>query len=162
MHYLAAALLLVQFALLWVLDETVKVAGLEYLAWAMWLLAIVLVFLPMHTLRRRGRVQKGQSYVETRTLVESGLYALVRHPQYLGWMLMYAVVLLFKPNWVIAILALLGAACVVLFTRQEDARLVVKFGEPYRSYMQRVPRFNLAAGIIRWLGTRGKSAKASK
>jgi protein-S-isoprenylcysteine O-methyltransferase Ste14 len=162
MHYVAAALLLVQFALLWVLDETVEVAGLEYVAWAVWLLAVVLLILPMHTLRRRGRVPEGQNYTKTQALVESGLYALVRHPQYLGWMLMFAVVVLFEPNWVLAILGLLGAACVVLFTRQEDARLVVKFGQPYRSYMQRVPRFNLAAGIIRRLGVRGKGAEISK
>jgi protein-S-isoprenylcysteine O-methyltransferase Ste14 len=156
MHYLAAALLLVQFALLWILDETVEVVGLEYLAWAVWILSMILLFLPMPTLRSRGNVQEGQSYVETESLVESGLYALVRHPQYLGWMLMYVVVFLFEPNWVLALLGVLGAACVVLFTRQEEARLVEKFGEPYTSYMERVPRFNLAAGIIRRLGARGE------
>ena len=150
MHYIAGALLIAQLALMWVLDETVEVIGLQYMAWALWIVAMVFLFLPMPTLRGRGGVQKGMSYVETETLVETGVYSLVRHPQYLGWMLMYIAVLLFKLNWILAILGIAGVTCVVLFTVQEEALLIDRFGECYRRYMQAVPRFNLLAGVI-WL-----------
>jgi protein-S-isoprenylcysteine O-methyltransferase Ste14 len=151
MHCIAGALLIAQLTLVWVLDETVEVMGLGYAAWALWIVAMVLLLLPMPTLRSRGGVQKGSSYVETETVVENGVYALVRHPQYLGWMLMYIAVLLFKTNWILAILGIAGAACVVLFTVQEEALLIDRFGECYKRYMQAVPRFNLLAGVIRLL-----------
>jgi protein-S-isoprenylcysteine O-methyltransferase Ste14 len=149
MHLVAGALVVVGFALMWILDDTVHVMGLSYLAWAIWVVAMVLLFLPMVTLRRRGQVPKGKSYVETRVLVDSGVYALVRHPQYLGWMLMYAAMLLFKPNWILAILGILGMTCVHLFTAQEDGSLMEKFGEPYKRYMEAVPQFNILAGLVR-------------
>lgn len=151
MHYVAGTLLLAQFALMWILDKAVGFKGFEYLAWTVWLIAMVLLCLPMLTLRSRGRVRKGKSYVETEALVDTGVYALVRHPQYLGWMLMYAAVLLFEPNWILAILGILGVVCVYLFTVQEEALLTGEFGESYACYMQVVPRFNLLAGAIRLL-----------
>jgi protein-S-isoprenylcysteine O-methyltransferase Ste14 len=66
-------------------------------------------------------------------------------------MLMYLAVFLFDPNWVLALVGILGVACVYWFTRQEEQLLVEKFGESYRRYMQAVPRFNLPAGAIRLL-----------
>ena len=64
---------------------------------------------------------------------------------------LYAAMLLFKPNWVLAMLGILGAGCVYLFAVQEEALLIEKFGESYRRYMQAVPRFNLLAGSLRLL-----------
>ena len=157
MHYVAGILLVVDIVLMLILDRTVQGHDLDYVAWATWLIAILLVFLPMSTLRRKGQVPNGARYIGTQALVDAGIYALVRHPQYLGWLLMYPVVFLFNPNWILAVVGLLGVACVYGFTMQEDQRLIEKFGEAYRRYMQRVPRFNLLAGIIRLLGDRGRS-----
>lgn len=152
MHYVAAALLVADFALMWILDKTVALKGLDYLAWATWFVAMILLFLPIFTLRAKGRVPRGKSYVAAQALVDVGVYALVRHPQYLGWMLMYLVVFLFTPNWILAGIGILGIACVYWFTRQEERLLVARFGESYERYMQTVPRFNLPAGIVRLLG----------
>jgi protein-S-isoprenylcysteine O-methyltransferase Ste14 len=151
MHYVAGALLLAQFALMWVLDNSIDIEGLEYLAWAVWLVAATLLALSMLTLRSRGQVQDGRSYVETEALVATGVYALVRHPQYLGWMLMYVAMILFKPNWILAVPGIAGAACVYRFTVQEEAFLKEKFGDSYRRYMQAVPRFSLVTGVVRLL-----------
>lgn len=149
MHYVAGALLLAQFTLMWILDKPVVPKGLDYVAMATWLVAMVLIFLPMLALHRKGHVPPGESFVSTEALVDTGIYALVRHPLYLGWMLMFLVVFLFNPNWVLASIGVLGVACVYGFTKQEEQLLVAKFGESYRGYMQRVPTFNLPAGIIR-------------
>jgi protein-S-isoprenylcysteine O-methyltransferase Ste14 len=154
MHYVAGALLLGQVALMWVLNESIHVEGLGYLAWAVWLVSVTLLAASMLTLRSRGQVQEGRSYVDTEALVATGVYVLVRHPLYLGWMLMYAAMVLFKPNWILAVLGIAGAACVYRFTVQEEALLNEKFGESYRRYMQAVPRFNLVAGAIRLLSKR--------
>jgi protein-S-isoprenylcysteine O-methyltransferase Ste14 len=156
MHYVAGALLLAQFALMWILDKTVVLEGLDYVAMVTWLVAMALIVLPMLDLRRKGQVLPGESFVSTEALVDTGIYALVRHPLYLGWMLMYLVVLLFNPNWILAGVGMLGVACVYGFTRQEEQLLTAKFGESYSCYMQRVTRFNLPAGILRLLRSRKK------
>ncbi len=153
LHYVAGALLVVQFALMWVVDASVRLEGLDYLAWTVWLGAILLLTLSMLTLNRRGGVPEGRTYVETANLVDTGVYGLIRHPQYLGWLLMHAVVPLFKPNALLAILGMAGIACVIWFTGQEEAVLLDKFGDRYRSYIQTVPRFNLPAGGARRLRT---------
>jgi protein-S-isoprenylcysteine O-methyltransferase Ste14 len=62
---------------------------------------------------------------------------------------MYGAMVLFEPNWILAVVGIVGAACVYRFTIQEEALLSVKFGESYRRYMQAVPRFNLVTGAIR-------------
>jgi protein-S-isoprenylcysteine O-methyltransferase Ste14 len=157
MHYVAGALLLAQFALMWFLGKTVALEGLDYVAMGTWLVAMALLSLPMLTLHRKGRVPPGESFVNTEALVDTGIYAVLRHPLYLGWMLMYLVVVLFNPNWILAGIGLLGAVLVYGFTMHEEQLLIAKFGESYRHYMQRVPRFNLLAGIVRLLGDRGRS-----
>jgi protein-S-isoprenylcysteine O-methyltransferase Ste14 len=154
MHYVAAALLVAQFALMWVVDATIDVEGLETLAWAVWLVAMALLAASTLTLRSRGQAPVGRDFVETEALVATGVYGLVRHPMYLGWALMYAAMVLFKPNWLLAVLGLAGAACVYLFSLQEEARLKVKFGPAYGRYMRAVPRFNLVVGAIRLLWRR--------
>jgi protein-S-isoprenylcysteine O-methyltransferase Ste14 len=154
MHYVAAALLVAQFALMWVVDATIDVEGLETLAWAVWLVAMALLAASTLTLRSRGQAPVGRDFVETEALVATGVYGLVRHPMYLGWALMYAAMVLFKPNWLLAVLGLAGAACVYLFSLQEEARLKEKFGRAYGRYMRAVPRFNLVVGAIRLLWRR--------
>jgi protein-S-isoprenylcysteine O-methyltransferase Ste14 len=161
MHYLAGALLLAQVALIGVLTESVDVEGLEYLAWAVWLAAVILIAASMLTLRSRGQVQEGRSCVETEALVATGVYALVRHPLYLGWLLMYVAMVLFKPNWIVAVLGIAGAACVYGFTVQEEERLKGKYGESYECYMAAVPRFNLVTGTMRLFLNRSAQDRGS-
>jgi protein-S-isoprenylcysteine O-methyltransferase Ste14 len=162
MHILAGALLLAQFALICVLDESIHLEGLEYLAWAVWLVAAWLLTASLLTLRRRGQAGEGESYVQTTALIASGIYALVRHPMYLGWMLMYVAMVLFEPHWLIAALGVAGVASVYLFTVQEErSHLLIKFGEAYRSYTQAVPRFNLVAGAIRLLRARSAADRGA-
>ena len=103
------------------------------------------------TLRSRGQVREGRSFVETESLVATGVYRMVRHPLYLGWILMYVAVILFNPHWIIAVLGFAGILCVYRFTLQEEAWLRERFGQSYERYMRAVPRFNLLAGAIRLL-----------
>jgi len=156
-HWVAGVLLVVDFLLMWILDKTVTLKGLDYAATATWLGAMALIALPQLALLRKGRVPAGESFVRTEALVDTGIYAVVRHPLYLGWMLMYLVVFLFNPGWILAGMGILGAVCVYLFTQEEEQLLIDKFGEAYRRYMQRVPRYNLPAGVIRLLRNRRRS-----
>lgn len=155
--FFAGASLVLGFCLMFLLENPAYSKRQWYAGWIVWIVGIVLIFLPMFVLRSKGGVAKGEGYVQTTVLVDSSIYSVVRHPQYLGWLLMYPAMMLFNPHWLIVGLGLLGMACVYLFTRQEDEHLVEKFGKPYGRYMQTVPRMNLIAGIVQLVrGTQRK------
>jgi protein-S-isoprenylcysteine O-methyltransferase Ste14 len=149
LFFTASATLILAFGSMFLLDNPASGEWLWYAGWIIWAVGIVFVFLPMSMLRNKGGVAKGRSYVQTTVLVDSGLYSVVRHPQYLGWFLMYPAMMLFNSHWLIVLLGVLGMTCVYLFTRQEDADLVAKFGEPYERYSTAVPRLNIITGLIR-------------
>lgn len=39
---------------------------------------------------------------------------------------------------------------------KEEKGLILKFGDGYKRYTERVPRLNLLLGVIRWLGRGGR------
>ena len=115
-----------------------------------WAIGMVLVMAPIVMFPRRGGVAKGKSFVHTTRLVDTGVYAVVRHPQYLGGILaLFLSTLLWYPHWLFAILGIIGSAVLYLGMLQEEKRLIKQFGDEYREYMERVPRMNLIAGIMR-------------
>jgi protein-S-isoprenylcysteine O-methyltransferase Ste14 len=120
------------------------------LGWIVWAVGMVLVMSPIVMFPRRGGVPKGKSFVHTSRLVDIGVYAVVRHPQYLGGILsIFVATLLFYPHWLFAVLGIPGVAITYWSTKEEEKRLIERFGGEYQAYMQRVPRMNLILGIIR-------------
>lgn len=82
----------------------------------------------------RVKTQAGQ------TVVDTGLYRLIRHPSYAGTLLTVLGVLLCATNWVSLacfVLALPGFAYRI---RVEEAALTSALGQPYREYMRRTKR----------------------
>jgi protein-S-isoprenylcysteine O-methyltransferase Ste14 len=123
---------------------------LSIIGWVVWAFGMVLVMAPMVFFPRHGGVPKGKSFVHTTRLVDTGIYAIVRHPQYTGGIYaIFLATLLFYPHWLFAVLGAPGVVFLYLSTREEDKRLIEKFGEEYISYMQRVPGMNIFLGIVR-------------
>ena len=126
--------------------------------WVVWSVGMILVISPMVMFPRRGEVAKGKSFVHTTRLVETGIYGVVRHPQYLGGILaVFLTTLLWYPHWLFAVLGVAGTAVVYAGCILEDRRMVQKFGDEYEDYMRRVPRVNLILGIIRLFRDRLKN-----
>ncbi len=48
---------------------------------------------------------------------------------------------LLTANWLLALLGLLAFSMMVIRTRIEEDKLIERFGEEYRSYMERTGRF---------------------
>jgi len=119
---------------------------------------------PIVMFPRRGGVPKGKSFVHTSKLVDTGIYALVRHPQYLGGILaIFVATLLFYPHWLFVVLGIPGAVILYWGTKEEEKRLIERFGGEYQDYMQRVPRMNLILGIIRqWRRRKPEKVKKSR
>jgi protein-S-isoprenylcysteine O-methyltransferase Ste14 len=110
---------------------------------------ILLIILAMTTLRRSGDLQEGGAFTDTTKVVKHGVYSIVRHPLYLGWLLMYPAAMLVSQHWLILILGLPGIVSMDQITRTADEQLVEKFGEEYAQYMGEVPRLNILAGMVR-------------
>jgi protein-S-isoprenylcysteine O-methyltransferase Ste14 len=99
---------------------------------------------------RRGGVGRGKSFVDTTHLVSTGIYAVVRHPQYTGGIYaIFVTTLLLYPHWLFAVLGIIGIILLYLGTKEEDKRLIEKFGDDYVAYMQRVPGMNIFLGLVR-------------
>jgi protein-S-isoprenylcysteine O-methyltransferase Ste14 len=116
---------------------------------------MVLVMAPIVMFPRRGGVAKGKSFVHTTRLVDTGIYAIVRHPQYTGGI--YAIFLtnlIWNPHWLFVVLGAIGTTILYMSCREEDQRLIEQFGDDYRAYMKRVPRMNVFLGFFRWLKQR--------
>jgi protein-S-isoprenylcysteine O-methyltransferase Ste14 len=154
-HLLAwiwSAVLILQMILAFFVFRDPKIQALRVAGWVIWTLGTVFAILPIFTLRTRGRVPEGKSYMETTTLVDTGIYAIARHPQggTAGILLNLALALIGQ-HWLLLILATVGMVLIYLDTLKADEACIGKFGEEYVRYMQRVPRVNFVAGIIRLL-----------
>ncbi len=89
--------------------------------------------------------------METTVVADRGLYAIVWHPQYLGYMLLYAGFTLLSQHWVSLLIATVGIAILYMQALAEEHLCQDKFGSAYDKYMLRVPRFNLILGLWRYL-----------
>lgn len=49
------------------------------------LLASIFIFTPFYLLTKHGEAKGDQTYMQSRKIVDGGLYAITRHPQYLGY-----------------------------------------------------------------------------
>ena len=124
----------------------------EWVGWICVWTSSIFGVLPILTLRSKGGVAQGQSYIRTTVLVDSGIYAIVRHPQNgTAWLLINLGVMLIAQHWSSVILGLVSSVLVYADTFKADQYCIEKFGDAYRRYMKRVPRVNFVAGIIRLL-----------
>jgi len=152
MHRVAGAIMILEVVLCFVLEKMLSIRALDWLGALVWVVGMAMILLSITTLRRRGNVPAGLSFVNTSTIVTDGIFGIVRHPLYLGWSLMCLVPVLFNPRWELAILALIGAVGVQVFTRQEEKALLDQYGDAYRSYAASVPGMNLLQGL--WMAIR--------
>ena len=105
------------------------------IGWIILWISAIFGWLPIFTFKKWGK-PKGKSYISTTVLVDRGVYAIVRHPQYLAGMLMGLALPLIAQHWAVAIL---GAIAIVIYyvdTFREEKSVIEKFGEDYRQYMK--------------------------
>jgi protein-S-isoprenylcysteine O-methyltransferase Ste14 len=151
LSYIASVLTIAQIALAFFFHNQ----NSEALQWAGWIClwtAGIFGMLPIITFRRKGGVPKGESYMKTTMLVESGIYALVRHPQGgTAWLLINLGVMLLAWHWTGLVPGLASMGLVYADTFKADQYCIEKFGDAYKRYMEKVPRVNFVLGIIRLL-----------
>lgn len=118
-----------------ILCHTLQLCGVAFLLWTPWDL------MEFIGLRQWERHREGRTAEPGRNerLFTGKAYGVVRHPLYFG----ISVILAFHP--IQTRNTLVSTVMVILYfyvgTYFEERRMVHKFGEEYRSYQKRVPRF---------------------
>lgn len=76
-----------------------------------------------------------------RRLATAGAYARVRHPQYIGFVLIMTGFLLQWPTLVTLAMYPVLVAMYAFLARREEAEMLAQFGDEYRRYRATVPAF---------------------
>jgi len=110
--------------------------------------------LPTFEFRKKGGVKKGKSYIHTTKLVDTGIYSIVRHPQYITFIMFAIAGMLLFQHWIIILLGIPIIPLIYIDLIKADKDAIKKFGNEYKHYMRKVPRANFLLGIIRYLQRR--------
>jgi protein-S-isoprenylcysteine O-methyltransferase Ste14 len=120
-------------------------AALDLPAWLRWAgaaLGLVAAFFVHWTLEALGENLTDTVAVRAgHTLVTNGPFRWVRHPYYLGFLLLVVATFLLSRNWFIGIVGLVVFVLLAVRTPAEERKLVERFGDEYRQYTARTGRF---------------------
>jgi len=135
---------------IYLLSEVSQIEILAYIGVGLYVVSgIVFGWLPVIEFRKKGGVKKGKSYIHTTQLVDTGIYSIVRHPQYVTFMLWAIAGMLLFQHWVIVLLGMPIFPLTYVDLIKADRDAIQKFGDDYKAYMKRVPRANFLVGIVR-------------
>jgi len=122
-----------------------------YIGWAVFALSMIIGWLSRIAFEKKGKSPDGESFIHTSVVVESGIYAIVRHPMYLSGILFFISLVLISQHWLSMIFSVPVIVYFYISTWSEERSSIEKFGDAYMAYIQRVPRMNILLGIIRLL-----------
>ncbi len=103
------------------------------------LLSTVFIFGGFWLLASAWRVLYAAQRVQT--LANTGAYARIRHPQYVGFVLIMTGFLFQWPTLVTLVMFPVLVLMYVHLARREEREALVMFGDAYRAYMRDVPAF---------------------
>ncbi|MBN2572611.1 MAG: hypothetical protein JXA68_10825 [Ignavibacteriales bacterium] len=121
----------------------------------LWILGIVL-FLNGTYLLIRGRnllIQYGKmernNFIQTSVVVKRKLFAIIRHPQYLGLIFILLGLICSYQNWIDLDLGIVGISLISIQAVKEEKYCSTLLGDDYNDYCQLIPRFNFITGVIK-------------
>ena len=142
---------------LYLLSEVDQIKILAYTGVGLYVFSgFVFGMLPTFEFRKKGGVKKGKSYIHTTKLVDTGIYSIVRHPQYITFIMFAIAGMLLFQHWIVICLGIPVIPLTYIDLINADKDGIKKFGEVYKRYMQRVPRANFLIGILRVLRNKEK------
>jgi protein-S-isoprenylcysteine O-methyltransferase Ste14 len=142
---------------IYLLSDVSQIEILAYVGAGLYVLSgLVFGGLPVIEFRKKGEVRKGESYIHTTKIVDTGIYSIVRHPQYVTFILWAIAGMLLFQHWIIILLGIPIVPLTYIDLIKADKDAIEKFGDDYRQYMERVPRMNFFIGIRRLLRRRRK------
>jgi len=127
------------------------IGWLRILGFALYGPAAILVIGSIIQLHRKGQAKEENALTEygTTAVVDSGVYRLVQHPMWLGTII-WSIALMAVSQSVIGIVMGVTAANLFRLAAIKEREFNIKrFGEAYREYIERVPMWNIFAGLRR-------------
>jgi len=123
-----------------------------YIGWAIVPIGFFFMVSPGIYFQKKGRPQEGKTTMDTTVLVDSGTYGIVRHPMFLGSIMLMSASILISQHWLSAIIGIpIAVWGYTEYLPKEEKGLIFRFGDDYRRYIQRVPKLNPLLGVIRLL-----------
>ena len=135
---------------IFLLSDVSQIEILAYVGVGLYVFSgVVFGWLPVIEFRKKGGVIRGKSYIHTTRLVDTGIYSIVRHPQFVTFMLWAVAGVLLFQHWIVVLLGIPIFPLTYVDLIRADRDAIEKFGDEYKAYMKKVPRANFLLGIIR-------------
>ncbi len=80
---------------------------------------------------------------------EKGIYTVIRHPMYLGLMILFIGMMFMSDLRWSSILAFPSVIIMYYYMIKEESIFIERFGDDFKEYMERVPRLDIFLGIYR-------------
>ncbi|PWI46522.1 hypothetical protein CEE45_16355 [Candidatus Heimdallarchaeota archaeon B3_Heim] len=123
---------------------------LQILGFFFLLLAISFIPIPLILFPRKRDEEKYEHFFDVPHVIKTGIYGLVRHPQYLGWIFVIIGLFFIRQEPVGALFGIFGLFFLNYCVENEENNLIKKFGKEYELYKATVPRWNLILGFYRY------------
>ena len=120
----------------WFLDPFSPV---HILSWLLLLLSIYPVTAGFILLKKVGKPDS--NFENTSILVQSGIYAYIRHPLYLSVLLLGTGIMLKDVSPVQLLLGTINFIALIFTALMEEKEMIMKFGDEYRTYMKNTKMF---------------------
>jgi protein-S-isoprenylcysteine O-methyltransferase Ste14 len=93
---------------IYLLSEVSQIEILAYMGVGLYVFSgLIFGILPTFEFRKKGGVKKGKNYIHTTKIVDTGIYSIIRHPQYVTFIIFaFAGMLLFQ-HWIIILIGTL-------------------------------------------------------
>jgi len=80
-------------------------------------------------------------FAPTMNFVDKGLYSIVRHPIYLGWIVSLVGSIAYFQSFLMLESTAIIIVFIFFYARYEEGKLVERFGKRYAKYLKKVPGF---------------------
>jgi protein-S-isoprenylcysteine O-methyltransferase Ste14 len=119
------------------------------IGWILLIPSFLLLVLPANTLGLFDISPQERAPSERKVLEKKGMYGLVRHPLYIGWMMISLSLALISQSWLSTLFSVLIIPQVLMLISLEEEKNIMKFGNEYLTYQTEVPMMNIFVGIWR-------------
>jgi protein-S-isoprenylcysteine O-methyltransferase Ste14 len=146
-RFFAWELILILFVLnvnYWIIDPF---SFGQIIAWSLLIISLVLIIVGVRSFRRSGQIDPARDDLalvgieKTTELVNTGVYAYIRHPFYSSLLFLAWGIFFKNISWVGIVLAVSITILLVITARKEESENIAFFGEKYKDYMQETKRF---------------------
>ena len=128
-HILGISILVISFAILTIIEFRFSV--LIYPGILIIIIGFILIYLSYIDIKK--------DFLRAKKVTRTGIYTKVRHPMYLGLILLYIGISLFSSSLLVSLYSLIAILFIIWQAVNEEKHLIKRFGKEYLNYKKKVP-----------------------